>query len=55
MRASGMPVPEWMMRLGKEPTVMKQRARDRRKRGQPAKTDATRAPKRRKSAAAGKN
>jgi ATP-dependent RNA helicase DDX52/ROK1 len=36
MRASGMEVPEWMLRLSKQPTVLKQRQRDQRKRGQPA-------------------
>ena len=32
MRAAGNPIPDWMLRLGKAPTVAKQRDRDRRKR-----------------------
>ena len=36
MHASGMEVPEWMLRLSKEPTVLKQRQRDQRKHGQAA-------------------
>lgn len=32
MRAAGNPIPDWMLHLGKAPTVAKQRDRDRRKR-----------------------
>jgi len=32
MSAAGNPIPEWMLRLSKTPTVTRQRDRDRRKR-----------------------